>query len=107
MTTAAAPDLGAHNPWLNAQRQFDNAAALLNLSPGLRAVLRGQASTLTRLGWIDLHTGLGPRGHGEKIWAGRDEPEAIARARAWWGAEVTSAFEGSASASQVSEMNSP
>ncbi len=36
----------------------------------LRAVLRGQASTRTRLGWIDLHTGLGPRGHGEKIWAG-------------------------------------
>src|ERR1700680_2309995 len=28
------------DPWLNAQRQFDNAAQILNLSPGLRAVLR-------------------------------------------------------------------
>ena len=40
MTIAAAPSLGAENPWLNAQRQFDNAADILNLSPGLRAVLR-------------------------------------------------------------------
>lgn len=28
------------NPWLNAQRQFDDAAAVLELPPGLRAVLR-------------------------------------------------------------------
>ena len=69
----------------------------------LRAVLRGQAAR-TRLGWIDLHTGLGPRGHGEKIWAGRDDLAAIARARAWWGAEVTSAFEGSSSAARVTGL---
>ena len=40
MTIAAAPSLGAENPWRNAQRQFDNAADILDLSPGLRAVLR-------------------------------------------------------------------
>ena len=39
MTTALAPAT-ADNPWLNAQRQFDNAAEILNLTPGLRAVLR-------------------------------------------------------------------
>jgi len=38
--TATAPALPADDPWLNAQRQFDNAAEILNLSPGLRAVLR-------------------------------------------------------------------
>jgi hypothetical protein len=70
----------------------------------LRSLLRGQTPRRTRVGWIDLHTGLGPRGHGEKIWAGRDDREAIARARAWWGAEVTSAFEGSASASRVTGL---
>jgi hypothetical protein len=70
----------------------------------LRTVLRGQAAARARLGWIDLHTGLGPRGHGEKIWSGRDDPGAIARARAWWGAEVTSAFEGSASAARVTGL---
>ncbi|MHB8332547.1 MAG: Glu/Leu/Phe/Val dehydrogenase dimerization domain-containing protein, partial [Candidatus Dormibacteria bacterium] len=35
-TTAAA----AANPYVTAQRQFDQAAALLDLDPGLRAVLR-------------------------------------------------------------------
>ena len=70
----------------------------------LRTALRAQAPACTRLGWIDLHTGLGPRGHGEKIWSGRDEARAIARARAWWGAEVTSAFEGSASAARVTGL---
>jgi hypothetical protein len=69
----------------------------------LRAVLRRQTAR-TRLGWIDLHTGLGPRGHGEKIWAGPGDPGAIARARAWWGAELTSAFEGSASAAPVTGL---
>jgi len=39
VTTALAPAT-ADNPWLNAQRQFDNAAEILELSPGLRAVLR-------------------------------------------------------------------
>ncbi len=38
--TAPATALPADDPWLNAQRQFDNAAEILNLSPGLRAVLR-------------------------------------------------------------------
>ena len=40
MTIAAAPAPAAENPWLNAQRQFDNAADILGLGPGLRAVLR-------------------------------------------------------------------
>jgi glutamate dehydrogenase (NAD(P)+) len=41
--TVSAPAsiaLPADDPWINAQRQFDNAATVLNLSPGLRAVLR-------------------------------------------------------------------
>ncbi|HEV3274503.1 MAG TPA: Glu/Leu/Phe/Val dehydrogenase, partial [Candidatus Dormibacteraeota bacterium] len=39
MSTLAAPAV-VDSPWLNAQRQFDNAAEILNLSSGLRAVLR-------------------------------------------------------------------
>jgi glutamate dehydrogenase (NAD(P)+) len=39
VTAAIAPET-TETPWLNAQRQFDNAAEILNLSPGLRAVLR-------------------------------------------------------------------
>lgn len=67
----------------------------------LAAVLREHASRCTQLGWIDLHTGLGPQGHGEKIWGGRNEPAAIARARAWWGPEITSTYDGSSSSAPL------
>jgi glutamate dehydrogenase (NAD(P)+) len=40
VSTAVAPAFEADDPWLNAQRQFDNAAELLGLSAGLREVLR-------------------------------------------------------------------
>jgi hypothetical protein len=55
----------------------------------LREVLRTYAHRAARLGWIDFHTGLGPSGHGERIFAGRDDPAGVARARDWW-KEVTS-----------------
>jgi hypothetical protein len=68
----------------------------------LRAILRAEAAPRTRLGWIDFHTGLGPRGHGEKIYAGPDTAADIARARAWWGDDVTSFYDGSSSSARVS-----
>jgi hypothetical protein len=58
-------------------------------------VLQEHGTRCTRLGWIDLHTGLGPSGHGERIFACRDDAAALARARAWWGAGVTSIYDGS------------
>jgi hypothetical protein len=64
-------------------------------------VLREHATRCARLGWIDLHTGLGPQGHGEKIWGGRDDAVALARARDWWGAEVTSPYDGSSSSTRL------
>lgn len=68
----------------------------------LHAALRAQVRSRQRLGWIDFHTGLGPRGHGEKIYSGRDEAIDIGRARAWWGGEVTSFFDGSSASARVS-----
>jgi hypothetical protein len=61
----------------------------------LRHVLQDHARHCARLGWIDFHTGLGPSGHGERIFACRDDAAALARARAWWGPEVTSIYDGS------------
>jgi len=66
-------------------------------------VLREHAAGAKRVAWIDLHTGLGDSGVGERIWAGRDEPSAVARARAWWGGgsdgkaatPITSIYDGS------------
>ena len=70
----------------------------------LRHVLQAHGQRCERLGWIDLHTGLGPNGHGERIFACRDDAQALARARAWWGAEVTSIFDGSSTSALLTGM---
>ncbi len=69
----------------------------------LRSVLRQHAAHAKQVAWIDLHTGLGASGHGERIWAGKDDAKAIARARSWWGGgrdgnaatPITSIYDGS------------
>ena len=65
----------------------------------VREVLRTHGRRAGRLAWIDIHTGLGPSGVGERIYAGRDDAAAIARARDWWGGEgrtpITSFYDGS------------
>ena len=71
----------------------------------LRNVLRDVAAGAGTLGWIDFHTGLGPRGHGEKIYAGNDVAADIARTKAFWGHDVTSIFDGSSTSAQVTGTN--
>lgn len=65
----------------------------------LRPVLHAHGAKASRIAWIDLHTGLGPSGHGERIYAGRDDAAAVARARGWWAGggatPVTSIYDGS------------
>ncbi len=61
----------------------------------LRKVLQQHARQTQRLAWIDLHTGLGPSGVGERIFACADDAAALARARAWWGPKITSIYDGS------------
>jgi hypothetical protein len=65
-------------------------------------MLREQGAHCSRLGWLDLHSGLGPAGHGERILACADEPAALARARVWWGDSVTSIYNGSSSSALLS-----
>jgi hypothetical protein len=60
----------------------------------LRRVLCDVASHARRLVWIDLHTGLGPPGVGERILA-CEGSAAEQRARSWWGTAVTSVQDGS------------
>ncbi len=55
----------------------------------LRQVFSEHGRGRQRMAWIDIHTGLGPCGHGEKIFVQKGRPE-YERARAWWGADVTS-----------------
>ena len=67
----------------------------------LRHVLQDHGTQCDRLGWIDLHTGLGPSGVGERIFACNDDPAALQRARAWWGDKVTSIYDGSSSSAPL------
>ena len=67
----------------------------------LREVLRAHGRRCRRLGWIDLHTGLGPSGHGERIFACRNDAATLARARRWWGDEVTSTHDGSSTSAPL------
>jgi hypothetical protein len=74
----------------------------------LREVLRTHGRRAGRIAWIDIHTGLGPSGLGERIYAGRDDPAGVARARAWWGGAgrtpITSIYDGSSTSAVLTGM---
>lgn len=73
-----------------------------------REVLRDHARVARHIAWIDLHTGLGPSGVGERIFASRDDAQALARARAWWGGDgatpITSIYDGSSTSAAIKGM---
>ncbi|MBR0848664.1 M14 family metallopeptidase [Bradyrhizobium diazoefficiens] len=58
-----------------------------------RSVLKRYTRKVRQLAAIDIHTGLGPRGHGERIFASFDAA-VLPRARQWWG-ELTDVHTGS------------
>lgn len=74
----------------------------------LREVLRTHGRRAGRIAWIDIHTGLGPSGLGERIYAARDDAETVARARRWWDGggrtPVTSIYDGSSSSAFLTGM---
>ena len=77
----------------------------------VREVLRSHGRRAARLGWIDFHTGLGPPGVGERIFAGRgDDPGGLARAKAWWdgggSTPVTSIYDGSSTSAFLTGLMS-
>ncbi len=70
----------------------------------LRGVLRMHGQFARRIAWIDLHTGLGPSGLGERIFACNDDAVALQRARSWWGSEVTSIYDGTSSSAELTGL---
>lgn len=74
----------------------------------LRQVLREHAGAARHVAWMDLHTGLGPSGVGERIFACRDDAQALQRARDWWGGggktPVTSFYDGSSSSARLTGL---
>lgn len=67
----------------------------------LRQIIRRLGNHCRRIGWIDVHTGLGPCGVGERIYKGLNHPNDIARARSWWGAQVTASADGTSSSAML------
>ncbi len=67
----------------------------------LRGLVKRHGAGKRRIGWIDIHTGLGPSGHGEKIYAGRNDAADLARTRAWYGADVMSYYDGGSASAEV------
>jgi len=70
----------------------------------LRGVLRAHGRQCEQLAWIDLHTGLGPSGVGERIFAGVNDANDLARTRAWWGPGVTSIYDGSSTSALLTGL---
>ena len=58
-----------------------------------------------RIGVIDYHTGLGPRGHGERICIHAPDSAAAARARSWYQDDLTSPALGTSSSVELSGAN--
>lgn len=74
----------------------------------LREALRAHGRRAGRIAWIDFHTGLGPNGLGERIFAGPDDAQEVARARRWWDGggrtPVTSIYDGSSTSAKLTGM---
>ncbi|MDB5947023.1 MAG: hypothetical protein JWQ33_2049, partial [Ramlibacter sp.] len=86
------------------QHEFANGLFFGGTEPSwsnktVREVLRIHGRRAARIAWIDVHTGLGPSGVGERIYAARDDAAALQRARRWWSGggktPVTSIYDGS------------
>lgn len=67
-----------------------------------KTVIEEHANGASHVGLIDFHTGLGPYGYGEPITTGSDEEKA--RARRWYGDEVTDPHAGSSTSAPIQGM---
>lgn len=67
----------------------------------LHGFLRDRLAGVQRVAIIDLHTGLGPWGHGELISSETPDSPVYARQTGWWG-EVRSMHDGSSVSAQLS-----
>jgi len=71
----------------------------------LLAILTKLAAQAREVAIIDYHTGLGPRGHGERICVHRPGTEALARAGQWYDDDITSPYLGSSSSVELNGVN--
>jgi Protein of unknown function (DUF2817) len=105
----AIQNIVTRGQYTHADGLFYGGAAPTWSNTTLRNVLRQYAQQARRIAWIDLHTGLGPRGLGERIYDGPNDHASYARAQAWWGnagnssgeTPVTSVYDGSSTSAYL------
>ncbi|WP_282606611.1 M14 family metallopeptidase [Pelagibius sp. Alg239-R121] len=71
----------------------------------LMEVLSGKLSGAKQVAVIDYHTGLGPRGHGERICCHSPESNDLKRAMDWYDEDVTSPLLGTSSSVELHGVN--
>lgn len=71
----------------------------------LLSILEKRLGTAKHVAVIDYHTGLGPRGHGERICVHPPGSEGLARAEAWYGGDITSPALGTSSSVELNGVN--
>jgi hypothetical protein len=71
----------------------------------LKEIFARHLGRARRVAVIDYHTGLGPRGHGERICPAAADSPMLARVRAWYGDDFTAAALGTASATEIRGCN--
>jgi hypothetical protein len=71
----------------------------------LLRILKTELTGARHVAVIDYHTGLGPRGHGERICCHPPGSEGIARAGQWYDDDITSPYLGSSSSVELFGVN--
>lgn len=71
----------------------------------LLSILRDKLSNAKHVAVIDYHTGLGPRGHGERICVHAPGSDGLARAEAWYEGDITSPALGTSSSVELTGVN--
>ncbi len=71
----------------------------------LLEIFSGYLGNAKQVALIDYHTGLGPRGHGERICCHRPGNDDLKRAMEWYNDDVTSPYLGTSSSVELNGVN--
>ena len=90
-----------HGQWTHPDGLFYGGTGPVWSHRTLRTIASRYLQGVPRIGYIDLHTGLGRRSWGEPIFRGGPDPHALDRARAWYGEHLTISDNGSSSSTPI------